>query len=251
MTTSTDNRWMTHHQGFQFPAAGAWGVGPEVCQKVTLLSLFASTRSEGSLPPAASRTAFRRTTTGTGSDRQANYGLVEWNVWLPVEDRLVVEDLMIEVPNVPWNSRLGSGVKVSNDSEADLLSVWESHLEDVGRLGFRSPDELPGGETYPVGAAQRVEVNRYERDPRARAAALEAHGFDCIVCGFNFESAYGERGHEYVHVHHLVELSTLPEGYEVDPLKDLVPVCANCHAMIHRRQPALAPDQLRALLANP
>ncbi len=119
---------------------------------------------------------------------------------------------MIEVPNVPWNSLLGSGVKVSNDSEADLLSVWESHLEDVGRLGFRSPDELPGGETYPVGAAQRVEVNRYERDPRARAAALEAHGFDCIVCGFNFESAYGERGHEYVHVHHLVELSTLPEG---------------------------------------
>ncbi|MBM3377742.1 MAG: HNH endonuclease [Betaproteobacteria bacterium] len=30
--------------------------------------------------------------------------------------------------------------------------------------------------------------------------------------------------------------------------KFIVPVCANCHAMIHRQSPALHPDELSKLL---
>lgn len=77
-----------------------------------------------------------------------------------------------------------------------------------------------------------------------------AHGYDCMVCGFNYEAAYGKRGKDYIHVHHLLPVSELPPRYEVDPVKDLVPVCANCHAMIHRTKPAMTPGKLRRLLAK-
>jgi hypothetical protein len=34
------------------------------------------------------------------------------------------------------------------------------------------------------------------------------------------------------------------EEYEVDPVKDLRPVCPNCHAMIHRRSPPLSIEEI-------
>ncbi len=97
-----------------------------------------------------------------------------------------------------------------------------------------------------------MDVNRYERDPRARQACIAAHGYACAVCGFDFdfERVYGELGREYVVVHHVVELSTLGADYEVNPVEDLVTLCANCHAMVHRQRPALLPAQLRERLQS-
>ncbi|WP_308862163.1 HNH endonuclease [Paenibacillus radicis (ex Xue et al. 2023)] len=65
---------------------------------------------------------------------------------------------------------------------------------------------------------------------------MDLHGLNCVVCNFNFEEAYGERGKDFIEVHHVKPLSTL-EGEEVriDPAVDLFPVCANCHKMILRR----------------
>jgi len=34
-------------------------------------------------------------------------------------------------------------------------------------------------------------------------------------------------------VHHLVPISKIGKKYRVDPIKDLRPVCPNCHAVIH------------------
>jgi len=65
------------------------------------------------------------------------------------------------------------------------------------------------------------------------------------VCGFSFESAYGELGRDYIHVHHVLPLAEVNEEYEVDPIRDLRPVCPNCHAMLHRKSPALSVDELK------
>lgn len=184
----------------------------------------------------------------TGLKDEANYVDVAWDVWLPATDHLPVEVLLSQVPRVPWDNLQASGVMVGEDSADGLTDLWDAHLADLGRQSTRSAEELFGAETYHEGAVQRVEVNRYERDPRARAAALSAHGLDCVVCGFNYEVAYGERGKDFIHVHHLLPVSELPLGYEVDPVNDLVPVCANCHAMIHRSKPAMTLDELRPLL---
>jgi 5-methylcytosine-specific restriction protein A len=110
------------------------------------------------------------------------------------------------------------------------------------------PDEVDQGQPCVEGAKKLVAVNRYERDPRARQACLAHYGFDCSACGFNFEETYGDLGQDYIHVHHLIPIHTIGEEYEVDPIKDLRPVCPNCHAMLHRAEPCLTIESLRARL---
>jgi predicted HNH restriction endonuclease len=70
----------------------------------------------------------------------------------------------------------------------------------------------------------------------------------CTVCGFNFDETYGEDYADgYIQIHHIKPLSEY-EG-EVDPETDLVPLCANCHAMAHRRRPTVTTiGELRALI---
>jgi len=86
----------------------------------------------------------------------------------------------------------------------------------------------------PEGAKSRVTVNRYERNPKARAKCLAAKGCSCSVCGMNFEKVYGEIGKNFIHIHHIVPISEIGQTYIIDPVKDLVPVCPNCHAMLHQ-----------------
>jgi len=116
---------------------------------------------------------------------------------------------------------------------------------------FRSPEEIPEGQTFPEGTLQRVEVNRYERDRRARRLCLAHWGPRCAVCDLDFSERYGPLGQDFIHVYHVLELSSVGPGYRVDPVNDLRPVCPNCHAMIHRRHPALSVDALRQLMHAP
>ncbi len=64
----------------------------------------------------------------------------------------------------------------------------------------------------------------------------------------NFEETYGEIGARFIHVHHLVEISSIGEEYNVDPVNDLRPVCPNCHAILHRKKPAFTIEDWKALL---
>jgi 5-methylcytosine-specific restriction protein A len=86
------------------------------------------------------------------------------------------------------------------------------------------------------GAAKRYFGKRYERDPKNRKIALEIHGTVCVICGFDFEKVYGERGMGFIEVHHTEPLSSSDEAQTVNPETDLIPVCANCHRIIHRRR---------------
>jgi hypothetical protein len=113
---------------------------------------------------------------------------------------------------------------------------------------YRSPEELPEGETFPEGAVRRVPVNRYERDDRARDACLAYWGTRCVVCELDFGNRYGPLGRGFIHVHHVTELSSVGPDYRVDPANELRPVCPNCHAMLHRRRPALSIEELVQLL---
>lgn len=110
------------------------------------------------------------------------------------------------------------------------------------------PEEVFSSETLIEGATTPVLVNRYERNAAARAKCIAYYGAECAVCGFNFESRYGELGKGYIHVHHIVPLAQIRGEYEVDPIRDLLPVCANCHAMIHSTRPERTIEQMKILL---
>lgn len=102
------------------------------------------------------------------------------------------------------------------------------------------------------GSVVRVEVNKYERNPVARMQCIAHYGSRCWTCDLSFAETYGDLGAGYIHVHHRVLVSSYDgETYVVDPIRDLVPLCPNCHMMIHRRRPPLEPEELRRILQRP
>jgi 5-methylcytosine-specific restriction enzyme A len=113
----------------------------------------------------------------------------------------------------------------------------------VTKLPIVYPDEVSN--TVIEGAKKKVIVNRYERRATARDACLDRWRMRCIVCDFDFLTYYGERGRDFIHVHHLKPLSEIKDAYELNPVEDLRPVCPNCHAMIHRTDPACSIAELK------
>lgn len=87
------------------------------------------------------------------------------------------------------------------------------------------------------GAVNQVCVTHYERNPKDRQRALAKYGYTCHVCGLDFEKEYGEIGRQYIEIHHLYPVCNMGEDYQFDPLdpeRGLIPLCSNCHSMIHR-----------------
>lgn len=99
----------------------------------------------------------------------------------------------------------------------------------------------------PEGALTRIVVNKYERSPRNRAACLAHYGNSCQGCGFSFAEKYGDIASGYIHVHHLVPVSKIGPDYLINPIKDLIPLCPNCHAAIHLQSPPFTLEELRAM----
>ncbi|MCB0197042.1 MAG: HNH endonuclease [Anaerolineae bacterium] len=95
-----------------------------------------------------------------------------------------------------------------------------------------------------------VIVNTYERNSRARHLCINYWGTKCSVCGFDFESIYGNLGASYIHVHHLIPVSQIGESYKVDPVNDLRPICPNCHAMLHTQNPPLSINELQKIMES-
>ena len=87
----------------------------------------------------------------------------------------------------------------------------------------------------PEGALTKVLINRYERNRYNRTICINFHGCSCKVCGISFKDVYGELGDGFIHVHHIIPVSQLEHGYIINPINDLIPVCPNCHAMLHER----------------
>jgi len=122
-----------------------------------------------------------------------------------------------------------------------IFDEFKSKIDFISEIVY--PDEISGNLTE--GSKKEVTVNAYERNPIARKKCLEHYGFNCSVCNLNFEEAYGIIGKDFIHVHHLEQLSDIKKEYTIDPIKDLRPVCPNCHAMLHKRNPPYSLDELK------
>lgn len=142
---------------------------------------------------------------------------------------------------------------IEADGEAlysEVVNTWGSLMMGmVLSLANIVPVEddlsVPG---YSEGDLRRVEINRYERNPLNRKLCLEIKGYNCAICGMNFEGKYGNIGHHFIHVHHVIPVSKIGPGYIIDPVKDMIPVCPNCHAMLHRKEPPYTPDELKIIV---
>lgn len=131
-----------------------------------------------------------------------------------------------------WTGRVAAAVTA--------LLPLEEQIEDA---------PLPDVEGLPEGARIRIEVNRYERDRRNRAAALAIHGYCCKACRLDMELVYGSDAAGLIEVHHVTPVSELGPDYIIDPATDLVPLCPNCHSVAHRRKPPFSVEEIAAMLA--
>lgn len=120
------------------------------------------------------------------------------------------------------------------------------------------PEELHESEANLLveGAKKQVTVNAYERNPLARIACINHYRkknngrLKCEICGFDFGKVYGDEFIEKIHIHHLVEISSIGAEYEIDAIKDLLPVCPNCHMIAHSRKPAYSPEEIKSMINN-
>jgi hypothetical protein len=98
------------------------------------------------------------------------------------------------------------------------------------------------------GTPKTVSITLYERNPLARQQCIAHYGTDCHACGFSFGATYGETADGYIHVHHLNPLSSTRGEGAVDPIKDLRPICPNCHAVAHLQNLPLSIAELKRIL---
>ena len=134
-------------------------------------------------------------------------------------------------------------VEVADTSPVEILWSFNASQVVESKLLIQSPQHVTRGDFY-EGAVRRVLVNAYERNRAARQACISHHGLACAVCGLQFKQRYGALGAGFIHVHHVVPLSELGPNYKLDPVRDLRPVCPNCHAMLHRQRPPLSIEDL-------
>jgi len=142
----------------------------------------------------------------------------------------------------------GTGKQISDEVARELDRLWRAR---VPMDELRTPDELDSAPSpLREGTARQVLVNAYERHPDARRRCVNKWGMNCSVCQFRFDATFGDLGKGYIHVHHLTPIATIGTEYQLDPERDLRPVCPNCHAMLHRHSPPLSIEELQKIIAT-
>jgi len=182
-----------------------------------------------------------------------NYIDVDFDILLNAnkEPILTMESLLSIDETYRWTSQ-SSGITIPEEIAIELGKKWAAFtggkLVNSRKRKELDAEEITNPSRYYEGALTTVLVNKYERNIEAREKCLEYYGYDCYACGANMEKLYGEMGKEFIHVHHIVPLYEIKKKYCVNPIKDLRPICPNCHAITHRRKPALSINELQELI---
>ena len=168
---------------------------------------------------------------------------IDFDVLLNPEKEEILDIDLLAQGNLAKQTWLpqASGISIKEELIDELERLWFSFLKGQHHR-FQPFLSLP---KFTEGNQNQVLTTRYERNPHARKTCLKYYGYSCQVCGINFEERYGEIGKDFIHVHHQIMLSDADGEREIDPVKDLIPVCPNCHAMLHQKKPPYRIEELK------
>ncbi len=146
---------------------------------------------------------------------------------------------LIDTPNLHLTKLLENGLNGAPQGpqkmSEGLVGYVNANFNEQG-VHDLYPDILKEGEHVYEGLRTAVLVNKYERSSVARNRCIEHHGVTCQICKMSFFERYGDIGKGFIHVHHIVPIHTIKAEYKIDYKNDLIPVCPNCHAMLHRKK---------------
>jgi predicted HNH restriction endonuclease len=173
-----------------------------------------------------------------------NYSAYFGNTFINVYPEIVIDRHQLAQMCPKYNQQLSMQFIDLNKIKSNLLpkTCQIKHQENLVVSQINYPDKV--NENFHEGKVKEVKVNIYERNLKAREICIKKHGLTCSICGFSFRKKYGEIGENFIHVHHLKPLSEIRTDYQLDPIKDLRPVCPNCHEMLHRKEPAYSLEEL-------
>lgn len=179
------------------------------------------------------------------ANRKANYIEIRYDIILNFEKNAILAETYLNKLEI-FNSIIQVAQEIPYSKSEKLEAVWkEFNLQEN-----LDPDDIGENDSFFEGAINTVTLNLYERDSKARQKCLEKYGYSCSICGFNFEKFYGILGKDFIHVHHKTPLSTIGKEYKINPIKDLIPVCPNCHAMLHKSKIVLDSEELINIIAE-
>ena len=208
------------------------------------------------VPTAAECLEIARRSYAKGQSWMGQLG--EWPAWYLHERNTDMQEMWRDPTTGEMVSRLHR-----NPPESRLsIGEWRAWNVDVTgvsgefAIGVLAPSLTPPQEAITSaeelalseGALETVELTIYERNATARRLCVEHYGPTCQACGLNYEDKYGSIGADLIHVHHVMPLSAIGETYQVDPVRDLLPLCATCHHVVHRRDPPFSVAEMRAAI---
>lgn len=182
--------------------------------------------------------------------------LGEWPAFYQHERNMDMREMWRNPASGEMESRLHANPPQSNFAIGEY-GIWRmSATSEEGRFSL--------GMSYPItdmeqghapqsakehalfeGTPTSVKLTKYERNPAARQRCIEHFGPTCLACGLNYEQKYGALAAGLIHVHHIVPISTKGQVHNVDPLRDLVPLCATCHHVVHSKDPPMSIEEVK------
>ncbi len=208
------------------------------------------------VPPADECLALANRSFARGESWMGQLG--EWPAWY-LHERNRNMQLLSRDPAT--GAMVGEVIEQPRQSSLTIgeWGLWQAVVTGIGgRFGLgHLPPDLPvppdpsePGPSLWEGAPTAVELTAYERNPKARRLCIEHYGPTCQACTLNYEEKYGAIGARLIHVHHIAPLAAIGEAYEVDPIRDLVPLCATCHHVVHSRVPPYSVDEVRTAIQD-
>jgi len=147
-----------------------------------------------------------------------------------------------------------SGRKYLDDNEEvyDSLKSQGFKEEDISKQVDTDFKELVIEEgTIELKSIRQRKRSEKLREEKIKEIKAENKGkISCVVCDFDFSEKYDGHGQGYIEIHHLEPVSLgLTNQSLTEALKKVVPLCSNCHRMIHRdKNNLLSPEELRKIV---
>jgi hypothetical protein len=145
----------------------------------------------------------------------------------------------------------------------EVVMLTEKELQDKETKKHKTPSPIKTKEDpmqpaenpeleLTEGRIHQVNITKHERNKELRQLCLQHYGYICQVCGMNFEETYGEIGKSFIEVHHINPIADTDGEHVLDPKIGLIPLCSNCHSMIHRgpNGTVLTPEELKTIINN-
>lgn len=245
--------------------SGSWALAPEdpPAGYAFQVALFSTSRVVEAqfLPDAFSGLLVREIGSALPVEAAEWCGLVEdaerdgVRIFLRINDRLHHAADPASFP-LEWRRLEITAERVFDGSDSNRDALRAAALESVAWTGLglvlagltlQDIDDVEGAFD---GDVSRVVATRYERKRVNRMRCIRKFGWACQICDFDFAEHYGDLGKEFIEVHHLTPLAAAGAPVLIDPHRDLIPLCSNCHRMVHRGGATLSPDEVKSALAR-